>query len=209
MKCATKLRRGFTLVELLLALAISGLVAAGVAGMLGGVATGIAVGTDARTGMLATGVIQGRVVESVTPGASVLAAEPQRCAIWLGDTRPGGLVEPSECAWLTIDQDKGIVTWEHVVFPESWGPVERARADQPLRPNGDPFPVLEETRALGIIETEILADGLLDGEIPQSNQLPGSREVRINLRLDLPTGPWPMSAIAVFQNHQMPPEWNP
>ena len=202
-------RRGLTLVELLLGLAISGRVAAGVAGMLGGVATGIAVGTDARTGMLATGVIQGRVVEAITPGSCVLAAEPNRCAIWLGDTRPGGFVEPSECAWLTIDVETGIVTWEHVVFPQSWGPVERARADQPLRPNGDPFPMLQEAQAAGIIETEILADGLLDGEILQSNQLPGSREVRIDLRLDLPTGPWPMSAVAVFQNHQMPPEWNP
>ena len=46
MKCATKHRRGFTLVELLMALAISGLVAAGVAGMLGGVAAGIAVVRD-------------------------------------------------------------------------------------------------------------------------------------------------------------------
>ena len=201
--------RGLTLVELLLALAISGLVAAGVAGMLGGVATGIAIGTDARTGMLATGVIQSRVLEAVTPCASVLAAEDHRCAFWRGEERPGGLVEPSECAWLTIDQHNGIVTWERIVFPESWGPVQRARADMPLRPNGNPFPILEEARQLGIIETEILADGVLDGHLVQSEELPGTQEVRIDLRLDLPTGPWSMCALAVFQNHQMPPEWTP
>ena len=79
----------------------------------------------------------------------------------------------------------------------------------PLRPNGDPFPLLEEARQLGIIETEILADGVLDGFIVQSEQLPGEREVRIDLRLDLPTGPWTLSAVAMFQNHQMPPEWTP
>ena len=209
MRRSSRNTRGLTLVELLMAMAISGLVAAGVAGMLGGVATGIAIGTDARTGMLATGVIQGRVLEAITPGASVLAAGPRRCAFWLGDERPGGLVEPSECAWLTINHDDGIVTWERVAFPEAWGPVQRARANMPLRPNSDPFPLLEEARAMGIIATEILADGLLDGEIIQSDELPGSCEVRIDLRLDLPTGPWPMSAVAVFQNHQIPPEWTP
>ena len=47
-------RRGLSLLELVLALAMTTLVATGVAGMLAGLGSGIAVGRDARTAMLAT-----------------------------------------------------------------------------------------------------------------------------------------------------------
>ncbi len=202
-------RRGFTLVELLLGLAISGLVAAGIAAMLGGVATGIAVGTDTRTGMLATGVIQGRVAESVTPAACVLSAEPHRAALWFGESRPGGMVEPSELGWLTIEPGPGVVKIERVAFPEHWNAIDRARVDRPIRANTNPFPVLDEFRARGLVRTEILADGVLAGEFRDPNRMTESRELRLDILLDLPTGPREASAIAVLEFHERPPEWTP
>ena len=209
MRSPLQRHRGLSLVELLIGVAISGIVAAGVAAMLGGVASGIAIGTDARTGMLATGVIQGRVVEAVTPARCVLASEPQRTALWRGETRPGGLVEPSEIAWLSIDSDQGHLIMEYVEFPEKWGQIEQARADQPLRPNGDPFPLLEEARSAGLITTEILADGILSGTFIEGSDAIGEREVRIDLQLNLPTGPRLMTATAVFALPETPPEWMP
>ena len=209
MRSPLRRHRGLSLVELLIGVAISGIVAAGVAAMLGGVASGIAIGTDARTGMLATGVIQGRVVEAVTPARCVLASEPQRTALWRGETRPGGLVEPSEIAWLSIDSDQGHLIMEYVEFPEKWGQIEQARADQPLRPNGDPFPLLEEARSAGLITTEILADGILSGTFIEGSDAIGEREVRIDLQLNLPTGPRLMTATAVFALPETPPEWMP
>ena len=61
-------RRGFTMIELLLSLAITAVVAAGVAAMLGGLATGIALGSDARTGLLATAATQDNMGMLVTTG---------------------------------------------------------------------------------------------------------------------------------------------
>ena len=201
--------RGFTLVELLMGLAVSGLVAAGIAAMLGGVARGIAVGTDTRTGMLATGIIQGRLGESVTPAACVLVGAPHRAVLWLGDTRPGGHVEPSELAWLTIDSAEGVIRLERVGFPETWDAVTRARVDRPIMPERNPFPILEELRALGIIHTEILADGVRHGVFRDSQFMTSSREVRIDLELDLSTGPGEAAVIAVLESYQRPPEWTP
>ena len=209
MRSAGTSPRGFTLVELLLGLAISGVVAAGIAAMLGGVATGIAVGTDTRTGMLATGIIQGRVAEAVTPAACVLSAEPQRAVFWFGDSRPGGMVEPSELGWLTIDPDRGVVNIERVEFPDAWNAIDRARADRPIRPNSNPFPVLDEFRLRGLVRTEILADGVLSGSFPDPNGMTASREVRLDLTLDLPTGPRQASSIALLEFHVRPPEWTP
>lgn len=201
--------RGLSLVELLMGLAISAMVALGIAGMLGGVANGISVGTDARTGMLATGVIQSRFVEAVTPAACVLAAEPQRAVLWLGDTRPGGLVEPSELAWLTIDEGTGMIRIERVAFPDNWGAIEKARFDQPIRPNANPFPVLIQVRNEGLAQTDILADGVLSGTFRDSDSLPEVHEVRIDLELDLPTGPREASVTALLEHHRIPPEWTP
>lgn len=203
------MNRGLSLVELLLALAISGLVAAGVAAMLGGVATGIAVGTDARTGMLASGVIQGRTVEALTPGACILASTETSLALWRGDTTPGGTVEPSECAWLVFDATSGLLTMETIVFPESWGAIERAKFDRPLRANGNPFPMLLEARQAGITATDILADSVLSVAFPSGTGLLSERTVRLDLILDLPTGPWSVTATAVFTQHEQPREWNP
>ncbi|MCH2160576.1 MAG: prepilin-type N-terminal cleavage/methylation domain-containing protein [Phycisphaerales bacterium] len=209
MNGARRHRRGFTLVELLMGLAVTGVVAAGITAMLGGVATGIAVGTDARTGMLATGIIQGRLAEAVTPAACVLSGEPHRVTLWLGESRPGGLVEPSELAWLTIAPEDGVVRMERVVFPDQWDAITRARVDRPIRANTDPFPVLDELRTLGIIDTEILADGVLQGMFRDPNNMTTSREIRIDLELDLPTGPRPAAVIVVLESHQRPPEWTP
>lgn len=203
------MNRGLSIIELLLALAISGLVAAGVAAMLGGVAAGIAVGTDARTGMLASGVIQGRVVEAVAPGACVLASTETATAIWLGDTTPGGNVEPSECAWIVFDALQGILTIERVVFPDSWGMIERAKFDRPLRPNSDPFPILLEARNEGIAEADILADSVLAIELPSGTTLINDTDLRMDLQLELPTGAWEMTATTVFSTYDTPREWKP
>lgn len=203
------MNRGLSLVELLLALTISSLVAAGVAAMLGGVATGIAVGTDARTGMLASGVIQGRFVEAISPGACILGAEEHRAALWLGDMTPGGQVEPSECAWMIYDPDLGLLSIERVVFPDDWSPIQRAKFDRPLRPNTDPFPLLEEAREAGIVEREILADSIADAQFGIEGSPLEQSQVRLDLWLDLPTSEWPMSAIAVFMAYDVPLEWTP
>ena len=97
----------------------------------------------------------------------------------------------------------------HQAFQAQIQEIEQARADQPLRPNGDPFPLLEEARSAGLITTEILADGILSGTFIESNDAMGDREVRIDLQLNLPTGPRLMTATAVFALPDTPPEWLP
>ena len=100
-------RRGFTMIELLLSLAITAVVAAGVAAMLGCLATGIALGSDARTGLLATAATHGRLVEELVDTGCVLAIKDDDAVLWKGDLTPGGLIEPSELRWITFDPERG------------------------------------------------------------------------------------------------------
>ena len=112
-------------------------------------------------------------------------------------------------AWLTIDESSGMIRIERVVFPDNWGPIEKARFDQPIRPNANPFPVLLQVRDQGLAQAEILADGVLRGTFRDSDSLPEVHEVRIDLELDLPTGPRVASVTALLEHHRIPPEWTP
>ena len=110
--------RGFTMIELLLSLAITAVVAAGVAAMLGGLATGIALGSDARTGLLATAATHGRLVEELAGAGRVLAVTDEDAILWRGDLTPSSLVEPSELQWITFDPEHGELRRSSIRFPK-------------------------------------------------------------------------------------------
>ncbi len=177
-------RRGLSLLELVLALAMTTLVASGVTGMLAGLGSGIAVGRDARTAMLATAACQRRITNELADHAAILESNPTRTVLWVGDERPGGMVETSELTWLSADSSDEIVL-ERIVFPDDWTMLERSMVDRRLAPDDDPWTALGTLRARGVIERTVLADALIDARF---TTIAGGRGLRIDVGFDLPTG---------------------
>jgi hypothetical protein len=177
-------RRGLTLLELVLGLAMTTLVAGGVAGMLAGLGSGIAVGRDARTAMLAASATQRRMHDALTDQAAIISLDAERCVVWEGDRRPGGTVEASELAWLSVDDDAELVL-ERVEFPEDWTTLEQALVDRRVDADDDLWPVLATLRGRGVIKRRVLADGLLDAWF---TSIDDGRGLRVDLGFDLPTG---------------------
>ncbi len=177
-------RRGLSLLELILALSMTTLVASGVAGMLAGLGSGIAVGRDARTSMLATSATQRRVLDTLADHAAVLEITPTRAVLWAGDVQPGGSVDAGELRWLTVDDEQGLVL-ERVVFPEDWTTLERAMIDRRITPADDPWSVVATLRGRDVIERRVLADGLRTASL---TLIDDGRGLRIDLAFDLPTG---------------------
>lgn len=177
-------RRGLTLLELVLALSMTTLVAGGVAGMLAGLGSGIAAGRDARTAMLATAASQRRIVDRLADHAAILDESPTRVVLWSGDQRPDGAVEASELAWLSADDPHELVL-ERIVFPDDWTTLERAMADRRLAPGDDPWTVLGALRVRGVVERTVLADGLVAATL---SSIDAGRGLRVDLGFDLPTG---------------------
>ena len=203
-------RRGFTMLELVLSLAITLLVAAGVAAMLGGIATGIALGADTRTGLLATAATHGRLTEDLSGVASVLqrSQDGRAMVLWNGDTVPGGRVEPSELRWLEFDPNRGELLRFEIRFPTDWSPLEQAAHDRPISEANELDEAFRQAEASGILDREVLVDGLLDTVLGDANGNPDARELRVDLTFDLATGPLEATAI-VSCHHLQPQVWRP
>ena len=195
-------RRGLSLLELILGLSMTTLVAAGVAGMLAGLGSGIAVGRDARTSMLAAAATQRRVLEDVADHAAILDHSPDRAVLWLGDLRPGGTVEASELTWISTDDPDGLVM-ERVVFPDDWTTLERAMVDRRVDADDDLWEIAATLRGRGVLERRVLADDLLGVTL---TTLDGGRGLRIDLAFELATGRHD-ATITIPIRDRMPEAW--
>ncbi len=195
-------RRGLSLLELILGLSMTTLVAGGVAGMLAGLGSGIAVGRDARTSMLASAATQRRVLEDVADHAAILDDSPDRVVLWQGDLRPGGTVEASELTWISADGPDGLVL-ERVVFPDDWTTLERAMVDRRVDADDDLWNIAATLRGRDVVERRVLADDLLDVTL---STLDEGRGLRIDLAFELPTGRHD-ATITIPIRDRMPEAW--
>lgn len=92
--------RGMTLLELMIAMAITVLITMGIAAMVGVVHTGVASRHDSRQVMVRAAVAQARLDSYVLPARSVLASDATHLVLWLDDSRQSGTVHLSEVRWI-------------------------------------------------------------------------------------------------------------
>ena len=152
--------RGLTLLELLLAMAITALVAAACAAMLGAVTSGVSTRRDSRALMVRTNTAQTRLAGYVTPCRSLLAADGSGVVLWLDDARESDSVNASEIRWLIYDSATGTLDVLFVQFPAGWSELERQLADQQYPPTADWNTVRAEYDGNGWLTRATLLDGL-------------------------------------------------
>ncbi len=101
----TRRRRGIMLVEILLALAITGLIAAGVASLLFATATGTQDRQNVRQRNVRVDVLAHRI-DGAIRSSSMLVARDARCVVfWTADVKPNGVPDLSELRR---------IQWDHV-----------------------------------------------------------------------------------------------
>lgn len=199
------MRRGMTLIELVLAIAITTLVASGIAGMLSGLSTGLVIGEETRTGMLATSASHRRVHLALGDPAGVLSSKTTDAVVWFGDAHAGGHLEPSELGWLEFDGRRGELALERIEFPEDWTALDRAAVDRPIAVGADLWQVRDRFREDELIHRKVLADGLVDASIVEGAV---DAAIRFDLLFDLTTVRTP-ATISVPTRGLAPQEWSP
>ncbi|MCH2141663.1 MAG: prepilin-type N-terminal cleavage/methylation domain-containing protein [Phycisphaerales bacterium] len=95
-----RIRRGMTLLELLLAVSVTSTVALGIVGMMDALTNGIIDQRDTRASILRAGLSQTRVSSYIARARCLLDLEDHRVVMWLEDTDGDEAVDGTEVRWL-------------------------------------------------------------------------------------------------------------
>lgn len=156
-RTADRRMRAFTLVEVVVATALLGVVGAGVATFLGAFATG----TEARArvsdpALEATLAI--RRIEALAPGLrTVLEADSTRAVLWMSDRVPSCTVHLSELGCLRIDSARGELLLETI--DEAAFAADRS-LEVEFRSGDDFLAAIESARSEGLLRAHLIAEGL-------------------------------------------------
>jgi len=107
-----------TLVELMMALAITAIVALAAAGMLSAVTYGSAERTDMRSLLVRQEMIAQRLSAAVRASRQVLDADDDRLILWVSDANHDDVTQVSEVRWIHFSENDGTLTSTSVSFPD-------------------------------------------------------------------------------------------
>ena len=183
-------RRGFTVAELLLSLAILVFVGLGITGVLAATAT--AIDDRSKFGDPAVLAALARTrIDAVTGGARcVLGTEEsptqRTLVLWLDDARPSATAHASELGYLRFDRTRGSL-WLDLPDPLlRSSPSALARRDPELDAETGWLGFRDEEAASGMLQSELLYEGLADCrfELPRDAQRSESFAILLELHPD-------------------------
>jgi prepilin-type N-terminal cleavage/methylation domain-containing protein len=198
-------RRGLTLLELLLAMIITALVAGAIAGMLGAVSAGVGSRKDNRDIMVRAHASQSRLAAYFATARCVLASDPTSVTIWLNDSRESGSVHATEIRWLQFDALAGEVVVQYVDFPDNWTRTACELADIEYPASTDWASVLATYQTKGMISTRALVDNLASASVTMNKATPlTTRHVSFLLGFDTEQGIIQVQASGAIRDHITP-----
>lgn len=199
--------RGFTVVELLIGIVITALVALAISTMLTLVGETTARSRDERAAVMRSHLAQVRLRSYTEPSLAVLQFDKAKgVAIWLHDDNPGEKVNLTELRVLWFDDVTGEIAVERVVFPDTWTPEMKAAADVVLPKDSDFFSVMITQRQAGQTEIATLLETVEGLELTfTGTTLQSSDRVRYAITLGADNGDSVRTYIVVgMPNHAEP-----
>ena len=108
--------RGMTLLETMLAVAMTGMVGAGISGMMHVLSNDVAMQHEVRTGIVRAALVQARLSAYVGRSRCLLDLEPDRVVLWLQDADGDDTVAAPEVRWISCSQE-GAAAHVHWIKP--------------------------------------------------------------------------------------------
>lgn len=205
------LRQGLTLLELLLAVAVTAVVALAIATVMVSVARGLSGAGESRSAMQRVLAGHARVRAYTDAALCMLQNDADHAAgsgfaLWLSDDRPGGHVNLTEFRVFWFDPAAGTLSVERVTFPPEWPQELVLEADIELAATADFMQAMAAERLLGRTTSTILADGLSAASLDfvGASILPA---LRFQLTLGAPTTADPGQTVLLalgLPNHKEP-----
>ncbi|MAB83978.1 MAG: hypothetical protein CMJ24_11195 [Phycisphaerae bacterium] len=126
---APRHRRGFTLLETILAISITAMVGLGIATMMAVLGSDASMQFDLRSVLVRSGTAQSRLSAYIAPARCILDADENQLVLWFDDTRQSDTVHASEIRWITYEPSTRSVRVEFISFPDAWSESATALAD--------------------------------------------------------------------------------
>lgn len=151
--------RALTLLELMLALAITGMIGVGIASTMTMVAAGARGERDGRSAVLRTHAVGVRLHAYIDNALCVLQHDPERgVAIWLQDPGREGVVNLSELRVIWWEAQNNRLRVERVRLPDDWPSLLKATYDAPVPADSDFFAVMQQQRDAGLTSMQTLME---------------------------------------------------
>jgi len=203
-RAGRRARRGLSLIELMLSLTITVMVAGAIASMLAAVSAGVGVRRDLRAVMVRASAAFGRLAAYVAPARCILGVEPDGMALWLHDQRTSDTVHGTEIRWFVFDAAEGAVELCFVDFPPTWTDAQRDLADDEHGKNSDWFAVLAGYDAQGLVQRIRLIDALDSVAVEADDKPQQTRLVSFELGFATDDGTRYVRATPSIRVHQSP-----
>ncbi|TVQ51693.1 MAG: hypothetical protein EA377_12025 [Phycisphaerales bacterium] len=200
-----KHRRGLSLLELMLAITITALVGAAIAGMLNAVAVGVDTRRDNRSMMVRSSLAQARLNAYIAPARCVLDQRGPQIVLWFNDQKKSETVHASEIRWLEYDRTEGTLSVSYVSFPEHWSQLEVDQEDREFPSDSDWGRIKNSYASRGLLNELTLVDGLDDVTVTADATDPF--EIRLlTYRLWFVAAPEPFETLAsgAIRHHRLP-----
>jgi prepilin-type N-terminal cleavage/methylation domain-containing protein len=198
-------RHGLTLLELLLAVAVTSMVAAALSAMLGAVWTGVETRRDARSVMVHANAAQVRLATYIVPSRCILHVSGGDLILWHNDARESDTVHASEIRWLLFNEENGSIDLHFVRFPEEWSEPAQHLEDLEHPAGSNWYNVLSSYQAKGFTTTYTLIDALQDVSVLSDKPAAmNSRHVVYRIALDVTIAEREFLTSAFIVDHQVP-----
>lgn len=196
---------GLTLVEMMLALAVTALVAGAIAGMMSAVSSGVGTRRDMRSAMIRANLGQMRLGAYVAPARALISVDSDRFVLWLHDQRPGETIHVSEARWFEFDAVSGEMTVKFFRCPDSWTELQKTAEDLPFASTANWWLILADYELRGLIGQQVIMDGLIDVTFGSETTPLTSKILSADLQVDPGAGdPYPVRLTGTIRQHRPP-----
>ncbi len=199
-------RRGMTLIELMIALAITAMVAAAIAAMLSAVTNGERSRRDNRGYIVRAHAAKARLGAYIARCLCVLEVDGSDTVVWLNDWRRGGTVHATELRWLIFDGPSNALDVYYVDLPDAWTEVQRDLEDVEYSFAENWSAVLSSYMTKGYVSKLTLVDGV--DQVMVTTDEPAavdSTEITFELRFPTARGQDAIEAVMIKILKYQPP----
>lgn len=177
---ASRLRAGFTLIEVMFATLLMSVVGMAIVGFMSAFASGIQVRTTISDPSLEASLATRRLASAAPGFAYVLQVNGARAAIWLGDSVPSRMVDLSEIGLVRFDETTGMLVLE-TMDPMVIATDPLLDREFQFSSSTDFIGAIEDQRENGRTVRNILAEGLESTQFSTSGIPAGHATVTITL----------------------------